>query len=575
MLTGVVACGSWAQPTLQELILPTGLNGAATGVSEAANVATGWSTYGWSFSQFRAFRWTASGGIENLGGLPNMPNSRGTAISDDGEALTGFAWGAAGTRAFIWTPADGMQSLGVLPGSNHSYGYDVSGDGTTVVGACDGSGGFRTAFVWTSQGGMFALVPPSQFAPQSSARAVSRDGAVVVGNISTATGTRAFVWTPTAGIIDLGLPMGATEATATAVSDDGATVAGWALFPESQVPQRAFRWRHTTGFEDIGCLAGMTEPRVNAISADGGLLVGQCQLNGGTRGFAWTLLGGLESLDVYLEARGLLLNGRVIESAWDMTASGDALAVQSNYAALVSGLPPSCSPPSITRQPGDTWIGPLQMMSLACESSSIEASFQWSHNDIPLSDDGRISGSHSSTLSVASFGPADQGTYQCSVTNTCETTVSDQVQASCRVRMLVVPPAALVRAGSTHRLRIEHSNAGPATFRWKRDGVSLFNSGAYSGVATAELTIQTTDPGQSGAYTLSATNACGASTSAAVQIVVYCGSDWNVDGSVDGDDVIAFMGAWDENALPADFTQDGSVDGDDVIGFFERWDAGC
>jgi hypothetical protein len=94
-------------------------------------------------------------------------------------------------------------------------------------------------------------------------------------------------------------------------------------------------------------------------------------------------------------------------------------------------------------------------------------------------------------------------------------------------------------------------------------------------VATAELTIQTTDPGQSGAYTLSATNACGASTSAAVQIVVYCGSDWNVDGSVDGDDVIAFMGAWDENALPADFTQDGSVDGDDVIGFFERWDAGC
>jgi hypothetical protein len=28
-------------------------------------------------------------------------------------------------------------------------------------------------------------------------------------------------------------------------------------------------------------------------------------------------------------------------------------------------------------------------------------------------------------------------------------------------------------------------------------------------------------------------------------------------------------------ACPSDFNADGSVDGDDVIAFFERWDGGC
>ncbi|MFZ4573591.1 MAG: hypothetical protein ACOYN0_04290 [Phycisphaerales bacterium] len=52
-----------------------------------------------------------------------------------------------------------------------------------------------------------------------------------------------------------------------------------------------------------------------------------------------------------------------------------------------------------------------------------------------------------------------------------------------------------------------------------------------------------------------------------------CPGDWNGDGSVDGDDVIAFFGAWD--AGNADFNNDGGTDGDDVIAFFLSWDGGC
>jgi hypothetical protein len=54
-----------------------------------------------------------------------------------------------------------------------------------------------------------------------------------------------------------------------------------------------------------------------------------------------------------------------------------------------------------------------------------------------------------------------------------------------------------------------------------------------------------------------------------------CVGDFNRDGGVDGDDVIAFFGEWDAGNIGADVTGDGGVDGDDVILFFSRWDVGC
>jgi hypothetical protein len=57
--------------------------------------------------------------------------------------------------------------------------------------------------------------------------------------------------------------------------------------------------------------------------------------------------------------------------------------------------------------------------------------------------------------------------------------------------------------------------------------------------------------------------------------VVGCRADYNDDGGVDGDDVIAFFADWDAGRIAADFNADGGVDGDDVIDFFGRWDSGC
>ncbi len=53
-----------------------------------------------------------------------------------------------------------------------------------------------------------------------------------------------------------------------------------------------------------------------------------------------------------------------------------------------------------------------------------------------------------------------------------------------------------------------------------------------------------------------------------------CYSDYNNDGGIDGDDVIAFFGDWDGSVPCADMDGSGGVDGDDVISFFGAWDAG-
>jgi len=52
-----------------------------------------------------------------------------------------------------------------------------------------------------------------------------------------------------------------------------------------------------------------------------------------------------------------------------------------------------------------------------------------------------------------------------------------------------------------------------------------------------------------------------------------CSADWNNDGGVDGDDIIAYFADWDANQ--ADYDGSGGTDGDDVIAFFADWDAGC
>jgi probable HAF family extracellular repeat protein len=112
---------AWAaQPSLAQRLIWLGTLGGdrseATAVSADGSVVVG-AAYN-AAGQWRAFRWTAAGGMQDLGTLPGGGGSEATGVSADGSVVVGSAYNAAGQwRAFRWTAAGGMQDLGTLGGS--------------------------------------------------------------------------------------------------------------------------------------------------------------------------------------------------------------------------------------------------------------------------------------------------------------------------------------------------------------------------------------------------------------------------------------------------------------------------
>src|ERR1019366_866084 len=101
---------------------------------------------------FHAFRWTPSGGLQDLG-LTTGSESIAVGISADGSVIVGEARDASGFwRAFRWTASTGMQDIGTL-GGPESAAFAVNNDGSVIVGTSltTGSTGSSHCFVWTAK----------------------------------------------------------------------------------------------------------------------------------------------------------------------------------------------------------------------------------------------------------------------------------------------------------------------------------------------------------------------------------------------------------------------------------------
>jgi probable HAF family extracellular repeat protein len=123
--------------------------------------------------------------MQDLGTLGG-DGSEASAVSADGSVVVGSAQNAAGQwRAFRWTAAGGMQDLGTL-GGDESAAYGVSADGSAVVGSAFYATGQWRAFRWTAASGMEDLnTTYAHLLTDGSvlieARAISPDGRYIVG----------------------------------------------------------------------------------------------------------------------------------------------------------------------------------------------------------------------------------------------------------------------------------------------------------------------------------------------------------------------------------------------------------
>jgi uncharacterized membrane protein len=219
-------------------------------------------------------RWTGPGGLQLLG--------LGAAfdISRDGNTLVGSRFNGVQERAVRWTAGGGIVELGQLPGAGsnaYSAAYDVSADGSVIVGQADTNTPFGLpilGFRWTSATGMQALndLPGGNVLAQASA--ISADGQVTVGYAEGTNGVRAVRWMGSSATPqDMGLPQGLTGFTeARRVSGDGQVVVGvWGNGFENE----AFRWTVSGGYELLGDFpGGLRDSVATATNADGSVIVG-------------------------------------------------------------------------------------------------------------------------------------------------------------------------------------------------------------------------------------------------------------------------------------------------------------
>jgi len=134
--------------------------------------------------------WMATAGwSQSLTWLGTLGGDRSWAyaVSADGSVVVGKSENAAGRfHAFRWTESGGMQDLGTLPGGRYSYAFAVSADGSVVVGWATNAAGYDRAFRWTASGGMQDLNTTyasllGNGSELRSAYAISPDGRYIVG----------------------------------------------------------------------------------------------------------------------------------------------------------------------------------------------------------------------------------------------------------------------------------------------------------------------------------------------------------------------------------------------------------
>jgi uncharacterized membrane protein len=231
--------------TLQLLTTYGGASGLAYALSaDGATVAV---------SESGAFRWTISGGLQQLapfdtgGGYPYIPY----AISADGQVIAGEGRDPApaplfySTVAFVSTGTGRSVSLGGLPGAPdiYSQALGVSADGSTVVGRVEAPSEYTVPFYWRPGLGMITpILPPGTV----SGRFVgaSAHGDVLVGTAAPDAGPGiALIWDRASGSGDLKqrlLGLGLTSVaswslgSAVAINPAGTVIIGNGTNPQGQ-----------------------------------------------------------------------------------------------------------------------------------------------------------------------------------------------------------------------------------------------------------------------------------------------------------------------------------------------------
>lgn len=194
-----------------------------------------------------------------------------------------------------------------------------------------------------------------------------------------------------------------------------------------------------------------------------------------------------------------------------------------NTISIYQNQVPFGGPPTIILQPqGETvFVGSNAVFSVTAGGTQ-PISYQWYFNGTNLTDNARIVGSATGTLTISGAMLSDAGNYYFVATNSLGVTTS-----SVAVLNVVIPVA--IAAQPANQAVMQSSNVsftasatgtGPLNFQWYFNGVPLTDGGRVSGSATTNLNIANVLASDAGAYQLVVANNYSAATSAVATLTV-------------------------------------------------------
>jgi probable HAF family extracellular repeat protein len=308
--------------------LDGGLSIEPTAINSAGTIVTGHSD---SSSGRHAFLWTAAGGLQDLGLMPDFTQTFAYGLSDDGTFVAGIGGFTGQDRAFGWTAATGAQAL--IPAWQNVL---STVNGVSASGACAGGfelapGGHLRAYRWSPQTGVQNLgvtAPTEQVS--SLAYAISRDGQTVIGvsgtgepGIGPQTSTN-FRWTSATGMVPIPHYPGANGTISTAVSNSG-VISGYAYVNFQSLP---IRWVSgaTSSVSALPMLPGASSAQPMCISDDGSTIGGYTSTEQGNVATLWTDSSGAIDLNAYLASRGVVMTQWKLEGVRALNADASVVA---------------------------------------------------------------------------------------------------------------------------------------------------------------------------------------------------------------------------------------------------------
>ncbi len=256
--------------------------GAVTGTVRVSNLT-------------RAFRQTESGGMEVLGTLPAPFNwgSMGYGISDQGHVV-GVSYRVEGSalhgHAFRYHDSEGMVDLGTLGGTISEARAVTSFGGVTGYSSVTPGEFDYHAFLFIEWwGGMLDLgVLPGAWG------SMGYDVNICL-QVAGESGGRPFLWTPGSGMFEIPVP--GVGGAAYSLNDMAHTVGYYSAWEGDENRVRAFLFSWSEGVIDLGVLPGTSHSVAQYVN-NAGVVVGFCldEMYQQTR-FIWTREDGMRPLD--------------------------------------------------------------------------------------------------------------------------------------------------------------------------------------------------------------------------------------------------------------------------------------